>query len=101
MNLNSVGGADSGLPVHPKGTGQLRGTGEGPRFKDTLNRFVSDVNSMQNEADDSIQRLVSGKTSDVHTVMNTVEEAKIAFNMMMEIRGKVLDAYNELMRMRL
>ncbi|MGM0462574.1 MAG: flagellar hook-basal body complex protein FliE [Fibrobacterota bacterium] len=70
-------------------------------FKDTLSSFVSDVNSMQNEAGDSIERLVSGQTSDVHGVMNTVQEAKTAFNMMMEIRGKVLDAYDEIKRMRL
>jgi flagellar hook-basal body complex protein FliE len=70
-------------------------------FKDTLNTFMSDVNSLQNSADESIQKLAAGDITDVHQVMNSAEEAKTAFNMMMEIRGKVMEAYDEVMRMRL
>jgi flagellar hook-basal body complex protein FliE len=72
-----------------------------PSFKDTLDHFVNDVNLMQNKASESIEKLAAGEITDVHQVMNTAEEANVAFNMMMEIRNKVVDAYNELMRMRL
>ncbi|MGM0444318.1 MAG: flagellar hook-basal body complex protein FliE [Fibrobacterota bacterium] len=89
-------------------TGQTLQTGKksrvpegSTRFKDTLNGFISDVNSLQNKADDSVRRLVSGETSDIHEVMNTAQEAKTAFNMMMEMRKKVISAYDEVMRMRL
>jgi flagellar hook-basal body complex protein FliE len=50
---------------------------------------------MQIKADQSIQKMVSGEITDVHQVMTSVEEANVAFNMMMEIRNKVLDAYQE------
>ena len=73
----------------------------GVSFKDTLSGFMSDVNTMQNRADESIEKMVAGEITDVHQVMNSVEEAKVAFNMMMEIRNKVMDAYQEVMRMRL
>ena len=70
-----------------------------PSFEDTLKKFLGDVNSMQNEADASIEKFVSGEIKDVHQVMAAVSEAKTSFNLMLEIRSKTLDAYQELMRM--
>ena len=69
-------------------------------FKSTLQHYLKQVNDMQGEADESIQKMAAGQISDVHQVMNTVQQANVAFNMMMEIRNKVVDAYQELMRMR-
>lgn len=72
-----------------------------PSFKETLESFLKDVNSMQLKAGESIEKMMSGEITDVHQVMATVEEANVAFNMMMEIRNKVMDAYQEIMRLRL
>jgi flagellar hook-basal body complex protein FliE len=68
-------------------------------FEDTLNGFLGDVNSMQNEADASIEKFAAGEVKDVHQVMTAVSEARTSFNLMLEIRNKTLDAYQELMRM--
>lgn len=73
----------------------------GPTFKETLKSFMSDVNEMQIKADESIEKMAAGEITDVHQVMAAVEEANVSFNMMMEIRNKVMDAYQEVMRMRL
>ena len=72
-----------------------------PSFKDTLEGFLGDVNNLQQKADTSIQKMAAGEITDVHQVMTSVNEAGLAFNMMMEIRNKVMDAYTEVMRMRL
>jgi flagellar hook-basal body complex protein FliE len=68
-------------------------------FEDTLKGFLGDVNSMQNEADASIEKFAAGEVKDVHQVMTAVSEARTSFNLMLEIRNKTLDAYQELMRM--
>jgi flagellar hook-basal body complex protein FliE len=68
-------------------------------FEDTLQGFLGDVNSMQNEADASIEKFAAGEVKDVHQVMTAVSEARTSFNLMLEIRNKTLDAYQELMRM--
>jgi flagellar hook-basal body complex protein FliE len=68
-------------------------------FDDTLKDFLGNVNSMQNEADASIEKFVAGEIKDVHQVMSAVSEAKTSFNLMLEIRSKTLEAYQELMRM--
>jgi flagellar hook-basal body complex protein FliE len=57
------------------------------------------VNSLQNKANESIQRLVTGENKNIHETMLTVEKAEIAFKTMNQIRQKVLDAYREVMKM--
>lgn len=89
-------------PLTTSGTSQVMGAQktESPAFDDMLNGFLKDVNHMQNYADQSIQKMVAGEVKDVHQVMLAVGEAKVAFNLMLEIRNKTLEAYNELIRMR-
>jgi len=97
--INSIGAISNGGQIQK--SQNIKGEKDGPSFKDTLNGFLSDVNEMQQKADQSIQMMISGEITDVHQVMTSVEEAGVAFNMMMEIRNKVMDAYQEIMRIRL
>jgi len=97
--INSIGPVQGGN--FPGKINPALGQSGGPSFKDTLNGFLKDVDQMQKKADLSIQRLAAGEITDVHQVMSASEEANVAFNMMMEIRSKVMDAYQEIMRIRL
>jgi len=72
---------------------------EGKDFKETLNEFMSDVNELQKDAGKSVEKLLTGEIKDVHDVMVAVEKANTSFELMMEIRNKMLDAYREIMRM--
>jgi flagellar hook-basal body complex protein FliE len=72
----------------------------GADFNAMFNGFLKDVNEMQLKADQSIQKMVSGEVKDVHQVMLAVGEAKVAFNLLLEIRNKTMEAYQEVMRMR-
>jgi flagellar hook-basal body complex protein FliE len=96
--INGIGPIEPGRQagLSPK----IQAPKDGPSFKDTLQNFMSDVNDLQNKAGESVEKLMAGEINDVHQVMNAAEEAKVAFNMMMEIRNKVMDAYEELMRIR-
>lgn len=76
----------------PAGPGQ-------PSFGDLLKNFVGDVNNLQFNASNSIDMLVTGQSTDVHQVMVAVEEAGIALDLMLEIRNRVLEGYQELIRM--
>ncbi|NLP03464.1 MAG: flagellar hook-basal body complex protein FliE [Fibrobacter sp.] len=96
--INSIGPIQSGGSIE-KAPGAKQKSGAS--FKETFQNFLSDVNAMQKKADQSIQKMAAGEITDVHQVMSSVEEANVAFNMMMEIRNKVMDAYQEIMRIRL
>ena len=54
---------------------------------------------MQFKAGGAIDDLVTGKAADVHQVMVAVEEAGIALSLMLEVRNRVLEGYQELIRM--
>jgi flagellar hook-basal body complex protein FliE len=98
--LNPIGPVREGeaLKQIKQAAGPAGGT---PSFKETLGTFMNDVNGLQIKADESIKKMAAGEINDVHQVMASAEEAKVAFNMMMEIRNKVMDAYQEVMRIRL
>jgi len=68
-------------------------------FEKTLKKFITDVNSLQNQAAESTVNLVKGEVEDVHDVMIAVEKAGIAMELMLEIRNKIVEAYQEVMRM--
>ena len=68
-------------------------------FGDMLTQSLAEVNGLQQEADKSIQRLVSGESKNLHETMLKVEKAQIAFKSMNQVRQKVIDAYKEVMRM--
>jgi flagellar hook-basal body complex protein FliE len=90
---------NQGLTLPLKSPGTEKATGSGESFSDVLDKFVTDVNSLQNKASESIEKLATGEISDVHQVMVAVEEAGTAMEFMLEIRNKVVEAYQEIMRM--
>ncbi|HWD18201.1 MAG TPA: flagellar hook-basal body complex protein FliE [Verrucomicrobiae bacterium] len=68
-------------------------------FENLLGSFVGDVNQKQAAASDSVNSLLSGKSSSLHQTMISMEEASISFQLMVEVRNKLLDSYQELMKM--
>ncbi len=68
-------------------------------FKDTLTEAMSEVQRLGDEADHTVKQLVSGEIKDVTEAMVAVEKADVAFQTMMTVRGKVMSAYEEIMRM--
>ena len=67
-------------------------------FGKLLQQSIDQVNRLQVEADVNINDLASGKQSDIHQTMIAVEKAKVSFELLMQIRNKVIEAYNRLMR---
>jgi flagellar hook-basal body complex protein FliE len=61
---------------------------------------LDEVNRLQREADQGVQALLTGQTDDVAEVMTAVNKAGIAFDLLMEVRNKLLDAYREIQEMR-
>ena len=80
-------------------TGNSSAKEENGSFAKTLAGAVDQVNQMKNEADDSIQKIAEGKNVDIHRTMISMEKASIGFQLLMQTRNKVIDAYKEMMRM--
>ena len=70
-----------------------------PSFTETLKESIADVNRLQKEADQAIESLVVGKTKDIAQTMIAVEKANVSFQLMTQVRNRILEAYQEVMRM--
>jgi flagellar hook-basal body complex protein FliE len=68
-------------------------------FGKMLTDSLKQVNRLQVEADSSINDLATGKQPDIHRTMIAMEKASISFEMLMQIRNKVISAYDKIMRM--
>jgi len=68
-------------------------------FGSMLKRHLAEVNHLQNSADDAARNLATGQDKDIHNTMVAVEKAGIAFQLTMQVRNKVIEAYQEIMRM--
>ena len=67
-------------------------------FNETLKGYINDANDLQIKADRDIQKMIAGEEIDAHEVMTAVEKANISFEMVMEIRNKMLEAYREVIK---
>lgn len=68
-------------------------------FGATLKSAINHVNDLQNSSDQQVSQLVQGERSDIHNVMIAVQKADIAFDLMMQVRNKIVSAYQEVSRM--
>ncbi|WP_027358020.1 flagellar hook-basal body complex protein FliE [Desulforegula conservatrix] len=72
--------------------------GEGINFMDRLKSAMSDVNNRQVVADTASEQVVQGKMG-IHEGMMAVQEADVSLRYMLQVRGKTVEAYREIMRM--
>lgn len=74
---------------------------EGMSFLDTLNQKLDEVNEKQIKAENITEAFIKGEDVDVHEVMLVGEEAKLSLQMAVQVRNKLVEAYQELNRMQL
>lgn len=68
-------------------------------FVDVLKDSISKVTEIEKEADKEAEKLAKMETKDIHSTMIAIEKADLSFQLMMQVRNKILTAYEEIMRM--
>ncbi len=81
------------------GSGAGAGTTTGASFGDLLKQAIGDVNQLQLQAEQAGLDLAAGNVTDLHQVMIMTEKANLALELAIQVRNKVIDAYQEIMRM--
>ena len=92
-------------PVDPRSLHSLNPTGKSASgsaksFANTMAEAVGQVDEMSKEADQAIQDLATGRRKTLHETMIQVEQAGIAFELLLAVRDKVVSAYREVMNIR-
>lgn len=70
-------------------------------FQSVLTDAVSRVETLNHKAQDSVMKFLSGEGGEIHRVALNVQESQMAFEMFLQVRNKVISAYQEIMRMQL
>lgn len=91
LRLNQVGPLESTAPVAPESNG--------PSFKDTLGGLIKEVNTLQQDAGDAIHGVATGEVQSLHEAVIAMQKADVGFKFLMEMRNKLVEAYQEVMRM--
>src|SRR5256885_15309942 len=84
-----LGAGSSGAPKSGGASGQ-------PEFMDTLRTAMDQVGELQSQADGRVAQLLTGNGQDVHSAMIAVEKANLAFQMMVQVRNKIVQAYTQI-----
>lgn len=94
--IRAVGGATAATTVSRPVTN--RSEEQGLNFGDLLKTALNDVNQLQFDADLSARELLLGRV-DMHQAMVAMEKANLAMDLTIQVRNKLVEAYQEIMRM--
>ncbi|MGE3180331.1 MAG: flagellar hook-basal body complex protein FliE [Phycisphaerae bacterium] len=72
----------------------------GSDFAEMLRSQLERVNTIQNEADEGLQKVLTGESENLTEVFVATRKAEVAFSLLMEIRNKMVEAYEELRQLR-
>ena len=96
--MNSIQGLPlSNIDITSSNATQPAGGKDG--FGEILRDAVSQIDQAQGTAQTKINEVIQGNGSDLHTAMIAVEKADLSFQMMLQVRNKIVAAYQEISRM--
>lgn len=96
MAISPIGPISLPAPVRIAGPGEARAP---DAFAAALKDAVGRVEGLRGEASDAVGRMLSGEAGDLHTAVLATQKAELAFELFLQVRNKVVSAYQEIMRM--
>ena len=97
--LSPVGpiGAVTGAAIAPATAASSPGAG----FQSLFERAISGVENLRQTADQGIERFLAGEGEELHSMAMATQKAELAFELFLQVRNKVVSAYQEIMRMQI
>jgi flagellar hook-basal body complex protein FliE len=87
------------LPAEIENAGAALPAAEGGSFAASLRGALDEMGQLQTSADTKVAGVLDGSGADVHTALIAVEKADLSFQLMMQVRNKIVSAYQEISRM--
>ncbi|MCB2356686.1 flagellar hook-basal body complex protein FliE [Clostridium estertheticum] len=101
MNINASANVSNTAFLNDVKTDAVNNENSGTSFLDTLKEKLDGVNDKQIESDDLTQKFIKGDETDVQKVMLSTAEAKLSLETAVQIRNKLVDAYDVFNRMQI
>jgi flagellar hook-basal body complex protein FliE len=100
--LGLIGNSNSIQRINPlESRGVAASAKDAPSFRSALQEQIDKVNELQNAATVAMEDLATGRRDDVESVIVATQKADMAFKMLLQVRNKVVDAYEEVKQMRI
>jgi flagellar hook-basal body complex protein FliE len=96
MSIEAIAAIGAELPA---AIGPAAGVAQPDSFGAWFAQEVGSVNTTLVNADQEVRKLAAGEATSLHEVMIHMEEAKLSFQLLAQVRNRLLDAYQEVMRM--
>jgi flagellar hook-basal body complex protein FliE len=91
--ITPLPGLDPSRPLQPAGApGQ---------FQSVLEGTINNLQSIQDDSAEAVQKFLTGENEELHTTVLAAEKAELAFDLGLQVRNKVVSAYQEIMRMQM
>ncbi len=87
------------LPAEAEPAALQAEKGEGPGFSSVLHSAIDDLDQLQGQAETKVAGILGGNGADVHSAMIAVEKADLSFQLMMQVRNKIISAYQQISSM--
>ena len=99
LNLNSLAPVKGLTDLGQATAGEA--ASESTNFADILKSALQEVDAAQSSAEQEVRNLMTGESTDMHSAILAVQKADVSFQMMMAVRGKLIDAYRTVMQMQM
>lgn len=93
-NINNLAPGVSGVNLP---TGSISGTGDG--FGSLIKDAVESIDKSQKTADSEISKAITGESPDMHNTIIALQTADLKFQLGLQVRNKLIGAFDEIMRM--
>jgi flagellar hook-basal body complex protein FliE len=91
--------------IAPIGTPQMASAataaGQPGDFQSVLSSAINSIDGLQQSAADSVQKFLTGQNEELHTTVLANQKAELSFELGLQVRNKVVDAYQEIMKMQM
>jgi flagellar hook-basal body complex protein FliE len=94
--VSAISSISSLQPLQP-----LAQAGKPGEFQNILEGTIQKLESVNNDATDAVQKFLTGENEELHTTVLAAQKAEIAFDLGLQVRNKVVSAYQEIMRMQM
>ena len=98
--INSITAPQRVSPITPRPNGAEPGA-SGPGFAQMLQEQIQQVNQLQQDANVAMEDLAAGRRDDLESVITATQKADLAFKMLLQVRNKVMEAYEEVKQIRI
>lgn len=99
--MNPIQNVSVPIALPGRGIGPAQSAGDASGFRQMLLQSIEQVNAMQQQADKTVEALAAGEEISPAQVLTAVQKADLAFRLMMQIRNKLVQAYQEIQNIRI